>query len=107
MMGPTQYSQWCVHVHPTRAGPKERAGFIEPPDTGSPSIVPRKTVPPIITLGMLPSLLGFATTALMASRRMKVRTISIDSDSKVPPDAYWAAQSGCVSKHQPQDPRRG
>ena len=21
--------------------------------------------------------------------------------------AYWAAQSGCVSKHQPQDPRRG
>ena len=38
---------------------------------------------------MLPSLLGFATTALMARRRMKVRTTSIDSASKVPPDGEW------------------
>ena len=52
--GPTQYTQWLDHDQEMAVGPNERAGFMDPPETGAPIKIPTAMAVPIDTAEILP-----------------------------------------------------
>src|ERR671939_2036090 len=79
IIGASQYIHWYDRLSETRAGPRDLAGFIDPPDTGIP-IIPAATMKDPIAIppnGLYPTL---SLSAMPINIKKKVSTNSSTND---------------------------
>jgi hypothetical protein len=88
--GASRYSQRAWSSPLTRAGPSERAGFIEAPEMRPPKMASSATVPPIAIAAASPTARVSVATAMITNIKKKLRTSSQRNDWPSEPEGSVA-----------------
>ena len=83
-----------------RAGPSERAGFIDAPLMGQAKSASSPTVAPMAMAAACPTARVSVAVAMMTNMRKKVKSVSNPKDCQAPPASCW--QGGTQVHHIPQ-----
>ena len=80
------------------AGARERAGFMEAPETGPPKRASSATVAPTATPAIKPFSFASVATLSITNIRKKVKIISRTKDCIALPEGFVAPSVGCCAK---------